>query len=91
MRWVICALVVAGMMLGPAPNAFAGDFDMLRGSQSVGPATYTRWSGFYGGANFSYSNASTDFSGATRSLVAFSLRELALENEQHPSQWQVLG
>ena len=31
-------------------GARAGDFDVLRGAQPVGYATYTRWSGFYGGA-----------------------------------------
>jgi outer membrane immunogenic protein len=87
MRWVIGALVG----LAFAPSAFAGDFDVLRGPQSVGPATFTRWSGFYAGGQFSYSDASTDFSGATTPLVAFSLRELALENDDHPSQWPVLG
>ncbi len=45
MRWVICALVV---LIAPA-GARAGDFDALRGSQPVGYASYTRWSGFYGG------------------------------------------
>jgi opacity protein-like surface antigen len=32
-----------------------------------------------------------DFSEATQTLIAFSLRELALEAEVGPSQWQVLG
>ena len=45
MRRVICALVV---LIAPA-GALAGDFDALRGSQPVGYASYTRWSGFYGG------------------------------------------
>jgi opacity protein-like surface antigen len=45
MRWVICALVV---LLTPA-GAHAGDFDVLRGAQPVGYASYTRWSGFYAG------------------------------------------
>jgi outer membrane immunogenic protein len=45
MRWVICALVV---LIAPT-GAFAGDFDVLRGAQPVGYASYTRWSGFYGG------------------------------------------
>jgi outer membrane immunogenic protein len=45
MRWVICALVV---LIAPA-GARAGDFDVLRGAQPVGYASYTRWSGFYGG------------------------------------------
>jgi outer membrane immunogenic protein len=45
MRWVICALVV---LVAPA-GARAGDFDVLRGAQPVGYASYTRWSGFYAG------------------------------------------
>jgi len=45
MRWVICALVV---LIAPT-GAHAGDFDVLRGAQPVGYASYTNWSGFYGG------------------------------------------
>jgi outer membrane immunogenic protein len=45
MRWVICALVV---LIAPT-GARAGDFDVLRGAQPVGYASYTRWSGFYAG------------------------------------------
>ena len=87
MRWVICTLFV----LAFTPRALADDFDVLRGSQPVGPATFTRWSGFYFGGQIGYGDAVTDFSHATQPLLAFSLRELALENEQHPSQWPVLG
>jgi opacity protein-like surface antigen len=87
MRWVIGAVVVVVL----AQGARADGFDFLRGSQTVGPALFTRWAGFYGGAQVGYSSANVDFSDATRSLVAYSLRELALESEQHPSWWQVLG
>ena len=59
-------LVAFGMVLGIAPNAFAGDFDILRGSQRSVPATFTRWSGFYVGGQIGYGNASADFSGATQ-------------------------
>ena len=45
MRWGICAAVLLALV----PRAFAGDYDILRGSQPVGPATFTRWSGFYFG------------------------------------------
>src|ERR1700735_4634495 len=45
MRWVICALVV---LLAPA-GARAGDFDVLRGAQPVGYASYSRRSGSYAG------------------------------------------
>jgi len=85
MRWVIGALVVIAL----AQGARAGDF--LRGSQVVGPATFTRWSGFYAGGQIGYSSASGDFSQSTQSLLAHSLRESALENNAMPSDWSVLG
>jgi outer membrane immunogenic protein len=86
-------LLLALGMIGLASSAGAGDFPVLRGSETFVPAppTYTRWSGFYVGGQWGYGSANVDFSGATTSLVAFSLRELALESEQHPSQWNVLG
>ncbi len=87
MRWVIAALV--GFLL--APSAFAGDYDVLRGAQYVGPATFTRWSGFYVGGQFGYTDANTDFSGATQPLVAFSLRGLAVEVDDQVSHFQALG
>lgn len=87
MRRVFCAL----LMLGLVSPAAADDFDFLRGSQTVGPATFTRWSGFYAGGQFGVSNASADFSNATQSLVAYALRNTTLEQEDAPSQWPVLG
>jgi len=75
-------------------DAFAGDLMLptLRGSDNLVPGnpTYPRWSGFYAGGQVGIGLANMDFAGATRGLIAFSLRELALENEQHPSTWQVL-
>ncbi|MGO9686156.1 MAG: outer membrane protein [Beijerinckiaceae bacterium] len=95
MRWVICALVALAL----ASPAFAADLDILPGPQPVGPggplpvgpATFTRWSGFYVGGQLSYGDANADFSGATQPLVAYSLRELALENDEFVSTWPVLG
>ena len=75
MRWFICAVV----LLALTPRAFADDLDVLRGTESVGAATFPRWSGFYFGGQVNYSDADTNFSGATQPLVAFSLRDLALE------------
>ena len=77
MRRVICALTVLAL----ASPAFAADLDLdiLRGSQPVGPATFTRWSGFYVGGQIGYGD------------VAFSLRELALESDDFVSTWPVLG
>ena len=57
MRWVICALVV---LAAPA-GARAGDFDVLRGAQPVGYASYTRWSGFYGGGLIGQEFDAADF------------------------------
>ena len=96
MRRLLVALGLMGGLLSPA---LAADYDLpiLRGSQpvapvvTVGPATFTRWSGFYVGGDFSFTNDTTNFSDATRPLVAFSLRDLTLESEQHPSTYQVLG
>jgi outer membrane immunogenic protein len=87
MRWVICALAVCVL----APQAMADDFDFLRGSQPVGPALFTRWSGFYVGGDFGYSDERGDFRNATQTPIAFILRNTTLENEFAPSQWQVLG
>jgi opacity protein-like surface antigen len=87
MRWIICAVAVFGF----ASNAFADDLDILRGAQTVGPATFTRWSGFYAGGQFSYASGTADFSKASQPLVAQSLAELELEAEDVPSAWPVLG
>ncbi len=87
MRWVICALVVLALPSG----ALAGDLDVLRGSQTVGPGNFTNWTGFYAGGQYGYSDASADFSNSTQAPIAYSLRELALENEFAPSDWPVLG
>jgi outer membrane immunogenic protein len=87
MRWVICA----AFLIALAPSAFAADLDILRGSQTVGPAMFTRWTGFYAGGHYDYSSGNADFSKATQPLLAFSLRELQLESVANPSQWQVLS
>jgi outer membrane immunogenic protein len=87
MRWLICALVV----LASAPHAFADDFDVLRGPQPVAPAMFPRWSGFYVGGQFGYSDVNADFSNATQAPIAYALRETTLEAEFSPSAWPVLG
>jgi opacity protein-like surface antigen len=91
-------LLVAVALIGFVSNASAGDLEIpgfdgpAYGPTPVLPAppAYVRWSGLYVGGNIGYSSAHIDFSQATQSLLAFELRTLALENEQHPSQWQVL-
>jgi outer membrane immunogenic protein len=86
-RWFYCAVV----LLALTPSAYADDLDILRGTDSVGVATFPRWSGFYFGVQGNYSDAQSNFSNATQPLVAFSLRDLTLEAVDAPSQYQVLG
>jgi outer membrane immunogenic protein len=87
MRWVTSAVIVLGL----APSALAADLDTLRGTDTVGPALFTRWSGFYFGGQAGYSGGSADFSKASQSLVGYSLRGLTLEQEADPSDLPVLG
>jgi outer membrane immunogenic protein len=96
MRRLLAALALMGFV----SDAIAGEFEMptLRGSTAyeetpfvVGTPSYQRWSGFYAGGEIGYGSAHVDFSKATQSLIAFQLRELALENQQHPSMWEILG
>jgi opacity protein-like surface antigen len=86
---------VALCLLGLTSGAHAGDFELptLRGSSPFVPEapTYHRWAGFYFGGQLGRSTTNMDFAGATESLVALMLRELALENESRPSRWKVLG
>ena len=58
---------------------------------TVGPATFTRWSGFYFGGDISLGSATSDFSNATRPLIQFSLQHTTIEDQVHPSDFQVLG
>jgi outer membrane immunogenic protein len=87
MRWVICAAFLFAL----APSAFAADLDILRGSQTVGPATFTRWTGFYAGGDFGYSSANVDFSKATQPLISNSMQNTGLVNIALVDQWTVLS
>ncbi|HML07429.1 MAG TPA: outer membrane beta-barrel protein [Xanthobacteraceae bacterium] len=87
MRWVIRAVAIVAL----ASPALAQDVDILRGSQPVGPATFTRWSGFYLGGQVGFGDANANFSRATRPLVHYSLRDSTLESDDAVSTWPVLG
>jgi opacity protein-like surface antigen len=89
MRRIVYALILFGLA-SPAAAADPG-YDFLRGSDTVGPGTYSRWSGFYVGGQVGYGWASTDFSGSTSSIIAYVLRETDLQNSIAPSQWPILG
>ena len=88
MRWLLCAVT----LLAFAPSAFAADYNpyIPPAPLTVGPATFTRWAGFYFGGQVGYSDALGDFSKASEPLVGFSLRDLELESESMPSSFQVL-
>jgi outer membrane immunogenic protein len=85
--WVICALAV----LAAAPRALAQDFDILRGSESVGPATFTNWTGLYLGGHLGYTDTNADFSNSTQAPIAYVLRDTAIEVVSHPSDLPALG
>lgn len=87
MRWVIVALFV----LGTVPRALAADLDILRGTEPVGPAGFTNWTGIYVGGDAGVSDSNADFSRATQPSLAYVLRDTALENTSHPSDLPVLG
>jgi outer membrane immunogenic protein len=87
MRWFIGVLIALAL----TPSAFAGDFDILRGMQPVGPGSFYNWTGFYVGGQVGYGDASGDFSGATSGIIAEALRVTTLESEFSPSSWPVLG
>ena len=93
MRWVFCLAV----MLGTATPALAADYDVLRGSEpvapvvTVGPATFTRWSGFYVGGDVGYNNANVDFTSATAPLITLALQGTLVEQQFTPSQLQAIG
>ncbi|MGB6534341.1 MAG: outer membrane beta-barrel protein [Xanthobacteraceae bacterium] len=64
---------------------------MLRGSEPVGLASYTNWSGVYLGGQWGYSDASADFSNATQAPIAYVLRDSGLEDTSDPSKLTALG
>jgi opacity protein-like surface antigen len=96
---LLCALVVLALV----SPAYAEDFPyppvptlppaspVPPPALTVGPATFTRWSGFYVGGQFGMSNGNADFRGSTEPGLSYALRETALENEFAPDYWQLLG
>jgi outer membrane immunogenic protein len=94
MRSVYCLVLLCAM----ASPALPADLDVLRGSEPVmapvapvGPATFTRWSGFYAGGDFSFNYGQADFSRATQPLVANALQYTVVSSEFDPSQLQALS
>src|SRR5262249_24080280 len=80
---VMRRLFVAVALIASTCGASAQEFELptLRGSDRFVPAApviYSRWDGFYAGAQVGYGFAQLDFATATRDLVQHELRELAL-------------
>lgn len=94
MRGGLVALGLLGLLSFVTPSN-AQDFDTptLRGTSPFIPAapTYTRWAGAYAGGQIARTSTDMNFAGATQDLIAYALRTTALENQQHPSTWGVLG
>lgn len=95
MRRLLCGLallVVCHQAHAADPAADLGG-PWLRGSNVYEPGTpvYPRWDGLYVGAQAGYSAANFDFAQATQPLIAFILRESALENTGGVSRWAILG
>jgi outer membrane immunogenic protein len=99
-----CLLATLAALALTAP-AHAADYDILRGPEmappapapvpvpvhTVGPATFTRWSGFYFGGQGSFNYGRADFSTTTQPLVALALQDTAVQSEFQPSQLQALS
>lgn len=86
---------LAAILIASISPVLAADYDVptLRGSGdfAVAAAAPYRWDGFYIGGQLGFGVGSIDFAGTTQPMVAYLLRETALESERHPSEWAVLG
>jgi len=89
MRIVIAVWLAVLAFAGTAVGADLGPY--LRGGQYEEPAPAYRWSGVYGGGQVGFSVAGIDFTGGVGSLIAHILRVTAIEQDQHISNWPLLG
>jgi opacity protein-like surface antigen len=89
MRRLLIALGLAGL----ASQALAADLPVLRPSTPYVRAypTYFRWQEFYVGGQLTGGDAHADFTHSTQQPLALQFRELALQSQVMPSNWQVLG
>ncbi|HWM83315.1 MAG TPA: outer membrane beta-barrel protein [Pseudolabrys sp.] len=88
----LSAVAASTTITGIAAAADLGD-DLLRGSllPSFETQSYTDWSGVNVGVYYGWSNQSSDFGSGSRDLIAYILRDTAVENEGHVSQWTTGG
>jgi opacity protein-like surface antigen len=82
----LCAVALVLAAIVPSNGALADDF--LRGTFSGSAFKgYSRWDGFYFGLTANESIGHATFGSGTADLVAFILRDTAIENDGHVSQW----
>ena len=79
-------LAALSLLLIAPPDASAQDDSFLRGSLG----SPSRWDGVHFGVQLGRSNMNTDFGNSTSALVAFSLRNTAVQQEFAPSNWTTL-
>ena len=90
MRFILLTLAA----LLPVGEACAADLGptLFHGSLfEPGTPRTMDWRGVYFGGQYGYGSGHADFTKATESLIAYALRFTTVENEQHVSQWNVLG
>lgn len=87
-------LFAALLLIVAADAAHAADWaPILRGSaydEEVRAPQYFRWEGFYAGGQVSYLSGGANFGNATQPLVAYILRNTAIENLYNVSEWTAL-
>lgn len=88
LRVGVAAAFCSVLAAASAGSASAADWP-LRGS--IEPAGYTRWDGWQVGIQAGYANMNTDPGNSTSGLVAFILRNTALQSEFAPSEWTTLA
>ncbi len=95
MRYLVLALAFVGTVTGASAADYSAPYSppVSRAAPTYVPGypVYASWQGFYAGGQIGYGVAHVDFSQATKSLVAYALRVTTLEDEVHPSDWEVLG
>jgi len=86
-------LALALGLLGLAGGASAADLPIAQEPIAYVPGfpSYFPWQGFYLGGQLTGADGHADFASATQPLLALMFRNLTLESDQHPSNWQVLG
>ena len=85
--WSLGLMLLAGIAAPARAADWLGDTP-LRGTFSTASVG---WSGFYVGGTYGIGNPSVDFGNSSHDMVAYMLRDTALESQEHPEDWTALG